>query len=159
MFIPIRKEEIKIATQPKISDSGKKKINRAFTSDEKNKIRDICTMNFQKTFDIKGNDKEKIKLAQLERFFQELQKRKYSFKSNEIKEFVEKQIKREVAKNFYKEFKKQFIDNQEYSFEILEQSGEIDINTLNRKIIDMIKLQMRAELGRERVEKLNQGEI
>ncbi|MGL6101425.1 MAG: hypothetical protein ACRCZ9_09460 [Fusobacteriaceae bacterium] len=152
MFIPVRKEvALEKITQPVISEI--KKSVSTISSETKEKIRIICVENFEKTFDIKEDDENKIKLAQLERFLQELQKRKYDFNSNYIKDFIDNQIKRKIAKSFYEEFRKQFVEKTDYSFRLLENSDDIPTKILNKKIVNMIKLHLRAEIGKNTLDK------
>ncbi|MGL4997819.1 MAG: hypothetical protein ACRC5T_02350 [Cetobacterium sp.] len=148
MFIPVRKEINSEKITQSIISENKKRLP-TLSSEIKEKIRIICVENFEKTFDVKNNDEEKIRLAQLERFCQELQRRKYDFNSNYIKDFINNQIKRKIAKSFYEEFKKQFVEKEDYSFKILENSADIPIKILNKKIVDMIKLHIRAAIGKE----------
>lgn len=156
MYTPERKAITPIIpTREKIKDETSKIYT--LSSDEVNRIKESIVPAFISTFSLKENDGDKMKLAQLERFSQELQGRNYSFESNDIKAFVKEQIRREIGVNFYEEFQKKFLESSNYLFEIIINSDKDNISkdcvrALNKEIVNMLKLHMRASLGEVRIE-------
>lgn len=95
-----------------------------------------------------------VNSSQLNRFYSILEGRNFSFKSKEIVEFVEEQIKRnegnDKIKNFYKFFKKNFLENIEFDSE----------NEKNRVIFEMIKRYVRYSIGEKKIaEKLEEERL
>lgn len=149
MYIPERKvKENKIKERKKLSsDKEILKISKEKIKEEKDKIK--------KEY-IDSNKLEKallnISLSQINRFYSMLEDRKFSFGSNSIKEFIDKQIERKIGEGvsseeitFYKFFKDNFL--------IEEYENDKDKNKI---LIEMIKRYMRYYVAQKKLSENNQ---
>lgn len=87
-------------------------------------------------------DKEKIKLAQFTRFYKFVEKENFEIKGNKkVEEFIERQVNREISKEFYLYIKKELLETDK------GHSKEY-----NKTVMDTIEQYLKYQFGEERIE-------